>query len=111
MGPSILPVSPFDRREEVRRIVADAILEHELHPFDVGNVHRGISLHDDQVRAFAQGDRAGPSVTPEEGKRARWLVGARVDSAGTSAKSQRERDSVCRMYDFWCFRWDSTRPK
>src|SRR5579864_3494518 len=50
--------------DQLRRIVSDAVLEHELDVFDVGDAHRRIAFDDDEIGVLARRDRTevvGPS--------------------------------------------------
>ena len=49
---------PGDRRDELRRIVADAFLEHRLDPLTSAIVVDGSPFTIDEVRLLAGGDRA-----------------------------------------------------
>ena len=52
---SVKPDPPLHRLEDLRRVVADAALEDDLHVLDVLDACRRIAANDDEVRLFADG--------------------------------------------------------
>src|ERR1700738_4550847 len=55
------------RLDQLRGVVADAVLEDGLHFLDVGDLDRGIAAHDDQVGELAGHKRADAVRLAEEG--------------------------------------------
>src|ERR1041385_1603575 len=62
---SVLSVAPPDRREELLRIEANAVLEHDLDVLDVGDPGRRVALDHDQVGVLADGDAADAVLAAE----------------------------------------------
>src|SRR5262249_57831139 len=64
--PSIESVTALDGIEELAAVVPQAVLQDDLHVLDVRDARSRITLHDDEARVLAGGDRSDLLLAPEE---------------------------------------------
>src|SRR6476620_11268358 len=62
---SVLSIPSLRRRSQLRSVVSDSVLEHDLHVFDISDARRGIALRHEDVRALPHLDRPGRAIATE----------------------------------------------
>src|SRR5436309_3099510 len=65
-APLVLSIATLHRLEQLLRVVADAVLEDDLHVLDVRDARRRIAFDDDEIGVLAGGDGADAIGASEE---------------------------------------------